>query len=90
MFKWYQGSEICYAYLSDVQGTLDNRADEFRFMHSKWFTRGWTLQELLAPDEMVFYNSYWMKVGSKESLQKLLESVTGISHLFNFEEASIT
>lgn len=42
MFAWYKNSNKCYAYLSDVEGPHD-------FHRSKWFTRAWTLQELLAP-----------------------------------------
>jgi hypothetical protein len=59
MFRWYRDAEVCYVYLSDVSGPLEwktelNMMEDFR--SSKWFTRGWTLQELLAPDELKFFN----------------------------------
>lgn len=48
MFRWYQNSQICYAYLVDVKGrpASYNIIDHFR--SSRWFTRGWTLQELIG------------------------------------------
>lgn len=88
MFHWYQDAEICYAYLSDVEGGfgIPKNRDAFRF--SKWFTRGWTLQELVAPDNLVFFDSTWHNIGTKEDLEKTVRAITGIQHLFNFEEAS--
>jgi hypothetical protein len=67
MFRWYRDAEVCYAYLSDVSGPLNGtpgvKMQDFSsskkmldFRSSKWFTRGWTLQELLAPDEMKFFD----------------------------------
>jgi hypothetical protein len=89
MFRWYRDAEICYAYLSDVSGPLEraNNMDAFRF--SKWFTRGWTLQELLAPDELTFFDKDWQEIGTKEGLRDAISRVTGIKHLFNFEDASV-
>lgn len=89
MFRWYRDAEICYAYLSDVHPNLvgENKEHEFRF--SKWFTRGWTLQELIAPSDLMFYDSRWNDIGTKLDLQEIIQSVTGIQHLFNFEDASI-
>lgn len=55
MFRWYQRSEICYAYLSDVELALDNFRGQLLFGRSKWFMRGWTLKEILAPDQLVFF-----------------------------------
>lgn len=52
MFNWYRDSEVCYAYLSDV---ISIREEGLGFGASKWFTRGWTLQELLAPKKLVFF-----------------------------------
>ncbi|KAK0609667.1 heterokaryon incompatibility protein-domain-containing protein [Bombardia bombarda] len=59
MFGWYQWSAVCYAYLSDVQEMED-------VMQSRWFTRGWTLQELIAPLIMEFYSVNWTILGSKK------------------------
>jgi len=52
MFNWYRDSEVCYAYLLDV---VSLQEEGFGFGTSKWFTRGWTLQELLAPKKLVFF-----------------------------------
>lgn len=56
MFAWYQKAEVCYIFLEDVQSVFVE-SDEFQ--NSRWFTRGWTLQELLAPQSVMFYNASW-------------------------------
>ncbi|KAK8876865.1 HET-domain-containing protein [Apiospora arundinis] len=71
MYRWYKQSYICYAYLQDV-----SHLEEIE--HSRWFTRGWTLQELLAPAEVVFYSQDWRCLGTKSSLGWRIEAVTGI------------
>jgi hypothetical protein len=73
MFKWYQEARICYAFLSDVHS-----GDNASFFSSRWFTRGWTLQELLAPNHVHFYDQTWSYVGSRISLATLITTVTGI------------
>jgi Heterokaryon incompatibility protein (HET) len=82
MFQWYRSAQVCYAYLGDVDNT---RA----FHDSKWFTRGWTLQELLAPETMVFFAQDWVEIGTKFSLAPLISSITGIHNLFSFESACV-
>ncbi|KAK1832984.1 hypothetical protein QBC39DRAFT_425079 [Podospora conica] len=64
MFKWYKRSEVCLVYLSDVptNGRRHSNADS-EFRCSRWFTRGWTLQELLAPSRLWFYNQAWFRIG---------------------------
>ncbi|KAF2191875.1 hypothetical protein K469DRAFT_344388 [Zopfia rhizophila CBS 207.26] len=75
MYRWYEEAEECYAYLTDVpRGT--GAGDEFR--KSKWFTRGWTLQELIAPSSVIFLDSEWQKIGDKSDLQQLISEITGI------------
>ncbi|KAI0449549.1 HET-domain-containing protein [Xylaria acuta] len=64
MFRWYQNSEICYIYLSDVPSDEDPSRPGSAFRKSRWFTRGWTLQELLAPNHRVFYDSTWSFIGA--------------------------
>ena len=49
MFRWYQNASICYAYLSDVKKSNQENLTKSEFESSQWFTRGWTLQELIAP-----------------------------------------
>jgi hypothetical protein len=77
MFKWYQSAQVCYAYLSDVPSS---EAEEFsmRFRNSRWFSRGWTLQELLAPRDVEFYSNDWSLLGTKKSLSSDISSITGI------------
>ena len=90
MFRWYRAAQVCYAYLSDVS---ENERDHYdigsAFRESKWFTRGWTLQELLAPRTVIFYNCGWCETGNKRSLETLISAITGIEHLFGFEKASV-
>ena len=73
MYRWYQNSRICYAYLEDV--SID---DMETFGSSRWFTRGWTLQELLAPAEVHFYDMRWTKLGSMRSLCEMVAAATDI------------
>lgn len=54
MYQWYRDAAVCYVFLEDVQGH-----DIADFVQSNWFTRGWTLQELLAPTYVVFYDASW-------------------------------
>ncbi|KAH7383508.1 heterokaryon incompatibility protein-domain-containing protein, partial [Cadophora sp. MPI-SDFR-AT-0126] len=90
MFKWYRRAEVCYAYLSDVDSNKRNNSwIEQDFKKSAWFTRGWTLQELLAPQWVEFYDVNWQEIGTKSSLSSLIESITGISHIFNYASATI-
>jgi hypothetical protein len=63
MFRWYQNATKCYVYLSDVstqQRKAGSSSTEFNwklaFRSSRWFTRSWTLQELLAPSIVEFFS----------------------------------
>lgn len=84
MYEWYACSIVCYAYLEDVESALsahelddfDNEGNAIR--RSRWFTRGWTLQELIAPKRVKFFNSQWESLSSKEDLSPLLSSITTI------------
>ncbi|KAI3319068.1 HET-domain-containing protein [Xylariaceae sp. AK1471] len=67
MFRWYQNAEVCYAYLSDVPPGEDPSHLDSAFRKSRWFTRGWTLQELLAPNYRRFYDSTWSPIGGIHS-----------------------
>lgn len=85
MFQWYQNAAKCYAYLSDVTinnlGRLDllsNRSWNDLFRNSRWFTRGWTLQELLAPTSVEFFSSDGRQMGSRNSLRREIQDITGI------------
>ncbi|KAL5316398.1 hypothetical protein ACEPPN_015443 [Leptodophora sp. 'Broadleaf-Isolate-01'] len=76
MYRWYQDAAVCYAYLSDVE--TSNASGKGSFGESAWFTRGWTLQELIAPSSVEFYNSAWKKFGTRESLKDMISRITNI------------
>ncbi len=78
MFQFYRDADICYAYLSDVPHG-DNPGDVgSQFPSSRWFKRGWTLQELLAPSKVRFFNSRWEPLGTKSDLYSLISDITRI------------
>jgi hypothetical protein len=81
MYQWYKNAEKCYVYLSDVS-THDWRRPEYNIMSSfeksAWFSRGWTLQELIAPLDVVFYSKEGIEIGTKSRLIKRLQHITGI------------
>ncbi|KAH8173264.1 heterokaryon incompatibility protein (HET) domain-containing protein [Sarocladium implicatum] len=77
MYAWYSRAAACIAYLEDVPTTA--RRDLRR---SRWFTRGWTLQELLAPDEVHFYTASWEHIGDRFSLERVICERTGIHPKF--------
>ena len=79
MYAWYAGAQVCYAYLVDVTAHDDHRAVSSQFRKSVWFTRGWTLQELIAPYELIILSADWKVVGSKRDLVDVIEEITGVS-----------
>lgn len=79
MYSWYKKAKICYAYLADVPATLGTEKQKAAFANSRWFKRGWTLQELVAPSkEMIFLSSEWIEIGTKETLCEEIAAKTGI------------
>jgi hypothetical protein len=92
MFRWYQKASACYAYLSDISRELQGNGE---IVSSRWFTRGWTLQELLPPSSVEFYTDDWHFIGTKASsgLYTLIKTKTGIQRDFlpgaSLREASI-
>jgi hypothetical protein len=77
MFRWYKNSAKCYVYLTDVSDEIYNY-DDLQFEASKWFTRGWTLQELLAPGDVKFYNREGRFIYDKSRIVDWIEKITGI------------
>jgi hypothetical protein len=81
MFEWYKRSTVCYTYLSDVPlkglSVQDTLTDE-EVAACRWFTRGWTLQELIAPEHLFFFDQLWNLWGNKENLVHVLPKRTGI------------
>jgi len=65
MYVWYERADVCYAYLADVNSHPPVQEDDTAFCRSRWFTRGWTLQELIAPRHVVFYSRDWKQIGEK-------------------------
>ncbi|KAH8592591.1 WD40-repeat-containing domain protein [Bisporella sp. PMI_857] len=87
MFRWYQSAAKCYVYLSDVS-TIERKASdrspeftwESAFQESRWFKRGWTLQELLAPATVEFFSREHQQLGDKRSLRQRIHDITGIAN----------
>ena len=95
MFEWYSDATVCYAYLSDVDSSqrqmfksqkAGRKADG---LESEWFERGWTLQELLAPQRMEFYDFKWRFMGTKVDLADDLQRVTGINKNYLLDSSLI-
>ena len=78
MFRWYQRSAKCYVYLSDVSDQKTPLIWEQAFRKSRWFTRGWTLQELLAPVSVEFFSKEASRLGDNLSLEQQIHEITGI------------
>jgi hypothetical protein len=86
MFRWYQNAAKCYVYLVDVTTTKRKASNQFSdftwesaFRASKWFTRGWTLQELLAPGLVEFFSREGRRLGDKKTLERQVHEITGIA-----------
>jgi hypothetical protein len=96
MFRWYHNAAKCYVYLSDVSTGKHSRSSELlwepAFRQSRWFTRGWTLQELLAPRSVEFFSRDGKRLGNKDTLEQQIHEITGIAvealqgHLSQFSE----
>lgn len=71
MYQWYAKSEVCYVYLQDVGREQD-------FLASRWWTRAWTLQELLAPSMVIFYDAEHRTIGTKATMSARIAIAMGI------------
>lgn len=96
MHRWYRDASVCYAFLADVPSAprSEIRSPGSAFHRSRWFTRGWTLQELIAPRSLVFLSQSWAPLGTKESLLDIVETITGIDqdilrHHKSLDQASV-
>ena len=94
MYIWYEQAGLCLAYLYDVSSVRDGEW-QASLDNSRWFTRGWTLQELIAPNALLFVAKDWTILGSKSEFEMRLEGITGInrdilSHRLPLSEASIS
>ncbi|KAF2647013.1 HET-domain-containing protein, partial [Lophiostoma macrostomum CBS 122681] len=85
MFHWYQKAVQCYVYLADVstkKREASSKTFEYTwepaFRRSRWFTRGWTLQELLAPHTVKFFSKEGNQLGDKKALERHIHETTGV------------
>jgi len=88
MFRWYRNAAKCHVYLSDVSTAKRKVSDHFSeftwepaFRESRWFTRSWTLQELLAPSSVEFFFREGNRLGDKRLLERQIHEITGIDIL---------
>jgi tetratricopeptide (TPR) repeat protein len=80
MFRWYRSATRCYVYLSDVPDPYDHTSTvESAFPTSRWFKRGWTLQELIAPSSVHFFSREGKPLGTKKSREIQIHQITGIA-----------
>jgi hypothetical protein len=85
MFRWYRDAAKCYVYLPDVSSPVIDIGDKsdqlpwkIAFRASRWFTRGWTLQELIAPTSVEFFSKNRKLLGDRKSLERHICEITGI------------
>jgi hypothetical protein len=82
MFGWYRNAARCYVYLDDVSTPTWSVGDKsswaLAFRKSRWFTRGWTLQELIAPVSVEFFSREGVRLGTRESLEQDIHHITGL------------
>lgn len=77
MFQWYKSAKVCYVYLDDISDDIESNLAQCR-----WITRGWTLQELIAPREVIFHSKNWHVLGTRSELSANLATITGIHKPF--------
>ncbi|KAI0364801.1 hypothetical protein BV20DRAFT_818448 [Pilatotrama ljubarskyi] len=85
MYEWYRLAHVCYVYLADVADEDDAHA----IRRSRWVKRGWTLQELVAPRDVLILTSSWSVLGSKAALVDILEASTGVDAAILTHSASL-
>ena len=83
MYRWYANAKVCYAYLHDVDGSsFPTKKDNAKYPEwngwPEWFSRGWTLQEMIAPSNVQFFNRNWQLIGRKKMLSRPLTRITGV------------
>ncbi|KAI0862883.1 HET-domain-containing protein [Xylaria cubensis] len=93
MFRWYGEAGVCYVYLTDVYWQGDSDDTYYVFRNSRWFTRGWTLQELIAPTDLRFFDTTWsmmFRINKKSvsdqhsSKSYMIEKTTGIGGWYSY------
>jgi hypothetical protein len=76
MFRWYRSASACFVLLEDVE--LSELSGTDTFERCRWFTRGWTLQELLAPPVLYFFDKDWQYMDDKLTLADRISARTSI------------
>lgn len=89
MFKWCQHSAVCYAYLEDVP-SHKLELDKNCFQKSRWFTRGCTLQELIALKDVVFHSQDWIRYETKRDLASVLAEVTNVDEVVLIDSSKLS
>ncbi|KAM5537087.1 hypothetical protein V8D89_009233 [Ganoderma adspersum] len=89
MYLWYSRATICYAWLADVPDDDEPDVEDSAFRRSRWFTRGWTLQELIAPRLVIFLSDQWGALGTKATLATVVEEVTRIDQAVLLHQKSL-
>jgi hypothetical protein len=82
MFRWYEEAEICFAYLEDVPSGEDVTSTDLSFARSQWFTRGWTLQELLEPQRLEYFTEDWESLRDRNTRAAQVSNITGIHEVY--------
>ncbi|KAI6038279.1 hypothetical protein EDC04DRAFT_2896691 [Pisolithus marmoratus] len=77
MYEWYQGGQLCYVYFHDTVGDILTHWDESMTI-PKWFSRGWTLRELVAPSVVQFFDQNWECIGDREQHASILNRITRV------------
>ena len=80
MFLWYKYAVVCLAWLADLApgDGLSQKGSISLLKDCKWFTRGWTLQELIAPKKLEIYDREWNLRGTKAELSDTMSNITNI------------
>ena len=81
MYRWYENAQVCYVYLHDVLDSsflVASKDERHANGWPEWFSRGWTLQEMIAPSNVQFFNKEWRAIGDKRTLAWTLETITGV------------
>lgn len=89
MYRWYAQSVLCFAHLDDIELRPLSDVTSKRFSNCEWFRRGWTLQELLAPKTVLFFDANWQEIGTRSALAPYVTEATKIAPEFLRQERDV-
>ncbi|KAK7462394.1 hypothetical protein VKT23_007993 [Stygiomarasmius scandens] len=84
MYQYYEDAEVCYVFLCDASSQENPKNPNSAFRSSRWFRRGWTLQELIVPLYAVFLvnanseGTEWTEIGTRWSLRYEISAITSV------------